>query len=189
MPYNLKKRKQKTLLTEHSTHWLNLHHDLYFLKNSQSFIWASERDGFKHLYHFNNDGELINQLTKGKWVVDSIEHVDEKNGLIYFTGRADTPLERHLYRVPLNTKSPEHVARISKRNVFHSINFSKNSKTYIDSFSNISTPKQVSLHKIDGEHITWLSENKINEEHPIFPYYADLTPVIWSSTSTCPSFS
>ncbi len=169
--YNLKKRKQRTLLTENSAHWLNLHKDLVFLSDSKSFIWASERDGFKHLYHFNSEGELINQLTKGKWVVDAIKHVDEDKGLIYFTGRADTPLERHLYRVPLNGKSPEHVARLSKRNGFHSISFSKDSNSYIDNFSNIDTPKQVSLHKAGGEHITWLAENKINETHPIAPYY------------------
>lgn len=172
--YNLKKRKQNTLLTEHSDHWLNLHDDLYFLGNNKSFIWASERDGFKHLYHFTNEGKLINQLTKGNWVVDNIEHIDEKNNLLYFTGRADTPLERHLYRVPLSGKSPEHVARISKRNGFHSISFSKDSKSYLDSFSNISTPEQVSLHQADGEHITWLEENSVTAQHPISPYYDNL---------------
>jgi dipeptidyl-peptidase-4 len=172
--YNIKKRKQKNLLIEQSDHWLNLHQDLVFLDDNKSFIWASERDGYKHLYHFTNEGKLISQLTKGNWVVDSIEHIDEKNGLIYFTGRADTPLERHLYQVPLNGKSPEHVARISKRNGFHSINFSKDSKSYIDSFSNISTPEQVSLHKANGDHITWLEENKVTEDHPIAPYYSKL---------------
>lgn len=172
--YNLKKRKQKTLLTEHSDHWLNLHNDLYFLSDNKTFIWASERDGFKHLYHFSNQGKLISQLTKGNWVVDQIEHIDEEKGVIYFTGRADTPLERHLYRVPLSGKSPEHVARVTKRNGFHSINFSKDSKTYIDSFSNISTPKQVSLHQADGQHITWLEQNSIDEQHPISPYYNEL---------------
>jgi dipeptidyl-peptidase-4 len=172
--YNLKKRKQKTLLTEHSEQWINLHHDLHFLKDNKSFIWASERDGFKHLYHFTNKGKLINQLTNGEWVVDSIKNVDEENGLIYFTGRADTPLERHLYRVPLHGKSPEHVARLTKRNGFHSINFSNDSKSYIDSFSNISTPKQVSLNQANGEHITWLAENKVTDTHPIKPYYDDL---------------
>ena len=172
--YNLKSRKQKTLLTETSTNWINLHHDLVFLKDSKSFVWASERDGFKHLYHFTNKGELINQLTKGKWVVDSIQHIDEKKGLIYFTGRADTPLERHLYRVPLSGKSPEHVARLSSRNGFHSINFSQDGNSYIDSFSNITTPKQVSLHDVNGEHLTWLAENKVTDSHPISPYYNDL---------------
>lgn len=172
--YNLKKRKQKTLLTEQSDHWLNLHKDLVFLSDNKSFIWASERDGYKHLYHFANSGKLINQLTKGNWVVDAIKHVDEKNGLIYFTGRADTPLERHLYQVPINGKSPQHVARISKRNGFHSINFSEDSKSYIDSFSNISTPEQVSLHQANGEHVTWLEENKVTKDHPISPYYHNL---------------
>lgn len=172
--YSLKSRKQQTLLTESSEHWINLHHDLHFLADNKSFIWASERDGFKHLYHFSNKGELINQLTKGEWVVDEVKHVDEDKGLIYFTGRADTPLERHLYQVPLHGKSPEHVARISKRNGFHSIDFSENSKGYIDRFSNISTPTQVSLHHENGERIAWLEENKITSEHPISPYYADL---------------
>ncbi|WP_442871851.1 S9 family peptidase [Colwellia sp. 75C3] len=172
--YDLKKRRQKTLLTETSTHWLNLHKDLTFLSDNKTFIWASERDGYKHLYHYNLNGELISQLTKGEWVVDSLTRVDEKNGWVYFTGRADTPLERHLYKVPLSGKSPENVQRITKRNGFHSINFSATSESYIDSFSNTKTPKQVSLHLANGEHITWLAENKVTAAHPVAPYYDDL---------------
>jgi dipeptidyl-peptidase 4 len=172
--YNIRSRRQETVLTEKSDVWLNLHHDLYFLSDEKTFIWASERDGFKHLYHFNYDGKLINQLTKGEWVVDTIKSIDEENGWIYFTGRADTPLERHLYKVPLSGKSPEHVARVSKRNGYHSITFASNSQSYLDSFSNISTPNQVSLHKSDGEHVTWLSENNVDENHPIAPYVKDL---------------
>jgi len=169
--YNLKKRRQKTLLTEKSNHWINLHKDLTFLADNKTFIWASERDGYKHLYHYNLKGELISQLTKGEWVVDSLTRVDDTNGWIYFTGRADTPLERHLYKVPLSGKSPEHVQRITKRNGFHNISFSATSESYIDSFSNTKTPKQVSLHSANGEHITWLSENKIAPTHPVAPYY------------------
>ena len=172
--YHLKKRKQTTLLTETSDHWVNLHNDLTFLKDSKSFIWASERDGFKHLYHFSLKGELISQLTKGSWVVDEVKHLDEDNGWLYFTGRADTPLERHLYKVPLTGKSPEQVQRISKRNGFHHINFAKDGKNYIDSFSNISTPNQVSLHQANGKQVTWLAENPVDENHPITPYYEDL---------------
>ena len=172
--YDLKKRRQKTLLTETSTHWINLHKDLTFLKDNNSFIWASERDGYKHLYHYNLKGQLISQLTKGEWVVDSLTRVDEKNGWLYFTGRADTPLERHLYKVPMTGKTPEHVQRISKRNGFHNINFSATSDSYIDSFSNTKTPKQVSLHLANGEHVTWLAENKVTTAHPVAPYYDDL---------------
>jgi dipeptidyl-peptidase-4 len=172
--YNIKNRKQKDLLTEKSDHWVNLHDDLTFLKESNSFIWASERDGFKHLYRMDNQGKVIAQLTKGDWVVDSLKSVDEKNGWLYFTGRADTPLERHLYKVPLDGKSPEHVVRVTKRNGFHSIVFSEDNQSYLDTFSNISTPQQVSLHQANGEHLTWLAENKVTEQHPVKPYYDDL---------------
>jgi dipeptidyl-peptidase-4 len=169
--YNIKKRQQRTLLTETSAHWVNLHKDLTFLKDSKSFIWASERDGYKHFYHFTAQGKLIAQLTKGNWVVDSLKHLDEKNGWLYFTGRADTPLERHLYKVPLAGKSPEQVERLSKRNGFHQINFTENGKNYLDSFSNINTPAQVSLHQANGKQLTWLAENKIDATHPVAPYY------------------
>jgi len=172
--YNLKERSQKTLLTETSSHWLNLHKDLTFLSDNKTFIWSSERDGYKHLYHYNLKGELISQLTKGTWVVDALSHVDENKGWLYFTGRADTPLERHLYKVPLSGKSPENVDRITQRNGFHSINFSATNNSYIDSFSNIETPNQVSLHLSNGEHITWLAENRITKNHPIAPYYKAL---------------
>ncbi|TYK65989.1 S9 family peptidase [Colwellia echini] len=182
--YNLKNRRQTTLLTEKSTHWLNLHHDLRFLKDNKTFIWASERDGYKHLYHYNLNGKLIAQLTKGKWVVDSLATVDEKQAWVYFTGRADTPLESHLYKVPLSGKFPEQVQRISERNGFHYVDFSENSQNYIDKFSNTSTPEQVSLHTADGEQLAWLAENNITPTHPIAPFYDELvTPEFGALTS------
>ncbi|WP_448212720.1 DPP IV N-terminal domain-containing protein [Colwellia sp. MEBiC06753] len=181
--YNVKSRREKTLLTETSDHWVNLHHDLKFL-NDGTFIWASERDGFKHLYHYKNNGELISQLTKGQWVVDSLKSVDETNGWVYFTGRADTPLERHLYKVPLTGKSPEHVVRVTKRSGYHDVVIASDGQTYIDDYSSISQPKQVSLHTINGEHVTWLSENKLDENHPLTPYLTDwVTPEFGSFRS------
>lgn len=172
--YNTKTRKQRTLLTEESDHWINLHDDLYFISDSKSFVWASERDGYKHLYHYDIKGNLINQLTQGEWVVDSVKAIDEKAGWIYFTGRADTPLERHLYKVPLDGKAPDHVVRISKRKGFHSVTFAGDQQSYIDSFSNIETAPQVSLHNLDGSMMTWLSQNELNQDHPSFNYLSDI---------------
>ena len=172
--FNLNSKKDKTVLTETSKNWVNLHKDLHFLNDNNSFIWASERDGYKHLYRFNYQGDIVGQLTKGHWVVDSLESIDEKNNWLYFTGRADTPLERHLYKVPLDTKSPEHVVRVSKRNGFHQISFTKNNQFYLDKFSNISTPSQVSMHLVTGEHQAWISQNIVDEHHPIAPYFDDL---------------
>ncbi len=165
--YDLTSKKQKVLLKESSKTWVNLNDDLRFLSDSNQFIWASERDGFKHLYLYNNNGSLVRQLTKGDWVVDDLVAVDKKAGDIYFTGRKDTPLERHLYRVPL---AGGDVTRISQEDGFHNITFSSDASIYVDSMSTINHPAQVSLHKADGEQLTWLEENAIDESHPLAPY-------------------
>lgn len=168
--YNHKNKKQNSLLEEKSNTWINLHKDLRFLKNG-NFVWASEKDKFKHLYLFDKNGKQLKQLTKGDWVVDSIKNIDQDKGLIYFTGRKDTPLERHLYSVSLKTGD---VKKITKRSGYHTITFSNDSQTYIDNFSSISTPPQVSLHKSNGEKIAWLSENKVDNNHPLSEYKSDL---------------
>lgn len=159
--------KQKTLLTETSKTWINLHHDLYFLSDDKGFIWASERDGFNHLYWFDMNGKLKQQITKGDWVVDAVEHIDQKKRVIYFTGRKDTPIERHLYQVSFDGGA---IKKITQRSGFHSISFADSGTSYTDNYSNANKPPQVSLHKANGERLTWLSENKVDKNHPFYAY-------------------
>ncbi len=163
-------QNSQNLLKESSDTWVNLNDDLRYLKNG-NMIWASEKDGFKHLYLYNSNGALIRQLTHGDWVVDKIENVDENTDLIYFTGRKDTPLERHLYSVSMKTAK---ISKLSYRNGYHSIKFSKDGQIYVDNFSSVDTPPQVSLHNNTGRRLAWLSENKINQNHPLFEYKKDL---------------
>ncbi|MCF2949040.1 DPP IV N-terminal domain-containing protein [Paraglaciecola aquimarina] len=165
--YNVQNQTQTTLLTETSDTWVNLHKDLRFLKDKKHFIWASERSGYKHLYLYKNNGELVKQLTTGDWVVDKIAAIDEKKQLIYFTGALDTPIERHLYSVSLTNAT---VKKITKRSGTHAISFSHDGSVYVDSFSTTNTPQQVSLHKANGQEITWLNENKISPSHPLYPF-------------------
>ena len=165
--YNVPTEKQSVLLSETSNTWVNLHNDLYFLSDSDQFIWASERDGFKHLYLYENSGKLVRQLTQGDWVVDNIEAVDAKNNRIYFAGRKDTPLESHAYSVSLDGGD---ISRITNEGAYHSVSFSKDASIFIDRFSTINSPAQVSLNDASGKRITWLEENKVEEGHPLYPY-------------------
>lgn len=161
---------QSTLLTESSKTWVNLNSDLKFLKNKKHFIWASEKDGYKHLYLYDLNGKLVRRLTRGKWVVDELEAVAENSGTVFFTGRKDTPIERHLYRVSLEGGE---IRRVTGRKGFHDITFAKDGSKYIDNFSTVKSPPQVSLHGSDGSRVTWLLENKVDKDHPLFPYLAD----------------
>jgi dipeptidyl-peptidase 4 len=160
--------QQKVLLTESSNTWLNLHDDLHFLDKEQGFIWASERDGYKHLYYFDFNGKLLRQLTAGDWVVDELDAVNERQGMVYFTGRKDTPLEKHLYQVSL--KSGE-IIRLTEAGFDHALVMAKDASSFIDSFSNVSTPHKVALRALNGKVLTWLEPNTLDQSHALTPYY------------------
>ncbi|TMO85333.1 S9 family peptidase [Pseudoalteromonas spongiae] len=170
--YNSESKKQNVALTETSDTWINLHFDLRFLNDKKHFVWASERDGFKHLYLYKVDGTLVRQITKGDWIVESIKSIDEKNGLIYFSGRADTPLESHLYSAKLFEKSKPR--RLTDTGKFHSVVMAKDNKTFIDRSSSVNQPAQVSLRDNLGNFITWLEPNRLDNNHPLTPYLNDL---------------
>lgn len=165
--YNLSTKQTKTLLTETSDTWVNLHDDWVFLEDGEHFIWASERTGFKHLYLYHNSGKEIHPLTQGDWVVDQIEHVDQENGAVFFTGRKNTPLERHLYRVGLAGKT---FSQITRREGMHNISFARDGGIYVDKFSSVEQLPQVSVHNNAGKRLTWLEKNKVNRKHPYYPY-------------------
>ncbi|WP_205597706.1 S9 family peptidase [Paraferrimonas sp. SM1919] len=167
--YNLASKQQQVLLTESDDVWLNLHHNLKFLKQSAQFIWTSERSGFSHLYLYNNDGSLAKQLTKGDWQVDKLVSINETAGKVYFSGRKTDVLEVHLYELDLAT---DQIKQISKRAGTHSVSFANAGNVYIDRFSSDMQPPQVSVHDAaTGDNLQWIEQNQIDENHPLSPYF------------------
>ncbi|ASK70522.1 S9 family peptidase [Shewanella bicestrii] len=159
--------KPKTLVKERSDAWVNLNNDLHFLKQQSAFIWASERDGFNHLYLFDLKGKLKTQLTKGNWAVDELEYIDETAGWVYFTGRKDTPIEKYLYRVPL---AGGKVERVSSEAGMHNPVFADSQSVYLDYFNSLSQPPQISLHGDKGQHLAWVEQNQVKAGHPLYDY-------------------
>ncbi|HEX2254035.1 MAG TPA: DPP IV N-terminal domain-containing protein [Thermoanaerobaculia bacterium] len=64
--------------------WINLGDDFRFLADGR-FVWGSERSGWRHLYLYGREGELIRPLTAGEWAVTSLDAVDEARGRVVFT--------------------------------------------------------------------------------------------------------
>jgi dipeptidyl-peptidase-4 len=175
---DIKTGKSRVVLTETSNSWIDLNDELTFLKDTPEFIWASERDGFNHLYLYSIDGRLLRQLTAGEWSVDdfrgrAIKSIDEANRTIYFTATEKTPIERQLYSTSLDTPDPRKINRISQEDGLHSISMSPDARFYVDTFNSIAQPPQVSLHSADGKLISYLLENRLNDQHPDAPYLAD----------------
>jgi dipeptidyl-peptidase-4 len=174
--------EQTTVLTETSPTWINLHDDLHFLKGGERFLWASERDGFKHLYLYSMEGEELAQLSQGPWVVDKVEHLDEATGQVWFTGRQDSVMERHLY----TTLGPSagKARRVSQGAGLHDVSFAKDGSIYVDLFSTATTPPQVSLHDNEGARLTWLLENKVQKGHPLQPYVDSWIEPVFGTLTT-----
>ncbi|MCA8940178.1 MAG: DPP IV N-terminal domain-containing protein, partial [Planctomycetes bacterium] len=57
---------------------------LRHLEGGSKAIWASERDGWNHLYLYDLEKGRAKQITKGEWVVRGVDRVDEEAGEIHF---------------------------------------------------------------------------------------------------------
>ena len=146
------------LLTEKDLYWINIHDDLHFFKDGNRFLWSSERSGYRHLYLYDLGGNQLAQLTKGDWEVTQLDAVDEANGIVYFTSTEKSPIERQLYRVSLDGS---HSSRISKEDGFHTVHFSPNSASYVDTYSNAMTPPRRDTFSASGSKLATLEENKV----------------------------
>ena len=91
-----------TLFTEKDAEWTEPEHGPIFLKDgSGDFLWFSPRDGFNHLYLYTSDGHLLQQVTKGKFDIDSFEGFTSDGFGIYVKATGDNPLEMHLFAASL----------------------------------------------------------------------------------------
>ena len=125
-----------------------------------TFLWLSERTGFQHLYHYDAEGKLLRQLTKGQWEVGTLYGVDEDEGWVYFAGRHHSPIAPHLYRVSLEGGEP---TRLSKREGSHRATFNPGFSQYVDVWSDFTTPPQARLHDAEGKELRVVEENRVEE--------------------------
>ena len=156
----------RIVLTEQAPTWINLSDDLTPLDDG-GYLWSSERTGYRHIFRLDPDGTQ-RQLTSGEWVVDEIAGIDEARGLVYFEGWMDTPLERHLYVVPLDAS--EAPRRITPGAGWWNVEVGDDGAAFIGTYSDPGTPPHTALYRIDGERIAWLVENRLDDTHPYGPY-------------------
>ena len=175
---------RRVVLTEDSDTWINLNDALHFLENSNQFLWASERSGFKHLYLYRRDGTLVSALTEGPWAIGALKGVDEAGGWVYFEGFADTPLEKHLYRVPLTGSTPAPPLRLTEQGGWHDTVVAGDGSLFIDTFSAEDTPPRVALRRADGRRIAWIVENPLDRRHPYHPFLDHHAPREYGAINT-----
>jgi len=139
--------KGRQLLRERDPAWINIHNILHFFPDGR-FLWASERDGFRHLYLMEKDAPR--QITIGGWEVTDLHAVDEAAGLAWITTTAESPLERHLYSVNLKTGE---VKKQTREPGTHLIAMAPNGAYYLDAWQSTSVPMHQTLHDRAGREL------------------------------------
>ena len=133
----------KTLFEETNDKWVEPEHPVYFVNDNQ-FIWMSERDGFMNLYLYDDNGNLIKQLTKNKWVTQSILGHDAA-GNVYFQGTGENSMETHCFVVNLTSGKQE---QLTEGAGTHNVSFSADYSLMFDAMSSFSIPNKEIIYNV-----------------------------------------
>jgi dipeptidyl-peptidase-4 len=147
--------ESKIILEEQDSAYVDINDNLTFLEDD-SFIWTSEKSGFNHIYHYKEDGELINQVTSGDWEVTNYYGYDPKSKQIFYQSVENGSINRGIYSIKLNGKSKKALSSLSGTN---SASFSSNLKYFINTYSDALTPNIYSLRNQNGKELKVILEN------------------------------
>ena len=125
------------------------------IKNGAELIEWSERDGWAHLYLYDGQGNLKNQITQGAWHVEGIISVDETKRVVYFSangresvnGGKEDPYYMHLYKINLDGSG---LQLLNAGNFDHSFSVNDNNTYFVNTASRVNTTPVSSLHSADG---------------------------------------
>ncbi len=147
---------------ERQNEWIDLSHSerITYLKDNKHYILKSDKTGWAHYYLYKLDGTLVNPITEGKWQVSALQFVDEKNKVIYFTGRKEHSATVDLYRVDYTGKN---LNRLTFGDYTHQVSVSPDGKHFITTYSNVSTPTKVALLDNKGKLIKELADSKADD--------------------------
>jgi dipeptidyl-peptidase-4 len=147
----------KVVLNEKDKAYVDVTDNLTFLKDN-SFIWTSEKDGFNHIYLYDKNGKLKNQLTKGKWEVTNYYGLDEKTNTVFYQSVENGSINRDVYRIGLDGKNK---VRLSQNTGTNAATFSPNFQYYINTFSSASQPTTYTLNEAKvGKQVQVIENNE-----------------------------
>ncbi len=123
--------------------------------DGKEIIWASERDGWEHLYLYDGvTGKVKNQITKGEWVVRNVDRVDDEARQIWFeAGGMDAgkdPYFTHYFRINFDGTG---LTRLTDADGNHTVTFSPDRKYYVDSWSRVDLPPVAQLRRTEDRKV------------------------------------
>jgi dienelactone hydrolase len=119
--------------------------------DGKEIIWASERDGWNHLYLIDGvTGKIKNQITKGDWLVRKVVHVDESQRRIIFEASGlDADQDPYLIHYLSVNFDGTNLKRLTHEHANHIATFSPDYACFVDTYSRIDQPSTTVLRSIE----------------------------------------
>lgn len=100
----------RRVFRDESATWVDVVDEVRWVDGAQSFLWVSERDGWRHVYRVPREGGEATLVTRFEADITGIAGVDEAGGWVYVMASPVSATERYLYRARLDGRGvPERV--------------------------------------------------------------------------------
>jgi dipeptidyl-peptidase 4 len=192
--------QSRVILIQTGEAWVSLTHDFHPLKDG-NFIWSNEDVGWRHLYLYDRDGELIRPITYGPWAVKALNGVNEETGEVFFTAsfgyaeqpegvtgghsvcpsiyggglmcdvQGERPITQRIWRASMK-ETASRFEPVTSAGGWWSASMNATGTAFVGNYSDPETPPQSALYRADGTFVRWIEENRLDEDHPFWPYMA-----------------
>ena len=149
-----RKGESKRLIRETTKAWVEVLGNPVFLADG-TFLWLSERSGWRHIYHYKADGTLIRQVTNGEWEARDLHGSD--GSYAYFSGTERSHTGSDVYRIRLDGTGLQRLTDAGT----NSATFSPSMAHYVNKWSDVRTPDQIRVHRNDGKVVHVVDENRV----------------------------
>ncbi|MDE6716726.1 MAG: S9 family peptidase [Muribaculaceae bacterium] len=143
------------ILSERSDAWLNPEAYQMCAYGASSFVLGSERSGYRHLYEYDYNGNMLRQITKGDWNVTGYYGKDDKTGRHFFQSTLTSPINRTVASID----AKGNVTLLSPEEGTGLASFSQGMQYYILNYSNATTPNIYSVYQNTGKKLFEIETN------------------------------
>jgi dipeptidyl-peptidase 4 len=133
----------RTILTEKNDKYIEPLKPALFLPNNPSqFIWQSRNQGFNALFIYNLNGELLHTINQPNAEITDVKGFNAKGDALFYTAATNNGLDRQLFMYNFKTNKYKQLTTASGT---HSNQLSSSGNYYIDAFSSLTTPRNISI--------------------------------------------
>jgi dipeptidyl-peptidase-4 len=150
--------KIQQILVDEDSAWLDAYIDfmqgsIQWLEGGRSFVFTSERDGWRHLYAVSRDGGTPRTITKGAFDVIRVVKFDESHQWVYFLASPENATQTYLYRANLDgSGTPERVTPRDQSGS-HQYNIAPGAELAYHTWSSFGTPPRGEIVRLPGHEV------------------------------------